>query len=478
MTNAVDPIDPPSAASVFCAYAREDEQFLNKLHVHLAMLRRQRKIDVWHDRRIEPGEDWEKEIDKQIETVDVILLLMSPDFLDSDYCFGKELQIALCRHQAGDARIIPIIVRPCEWKETELTGIQALPKDGAPISRWSDKDEAWLDVTAGIRRAVDSLSQERASKVEPTNVPPSAALTTQRSDQDPEQLQQRPDHVESMTRTSNTEAVIERLSGGSPLTKHVMREDMSRKACLVIARLGNVRSVNNIIGIEVDLRNDGEYPAYDVKVVRDIGNGFDPEPEEAAIDVILPRETRSAGFHVPPPKQDESNTWYPQQRTVRLKVTFRDGLPRRDEAIFTIKMHNRQSIWSPKEDKQAAQFSTYCAHLKPLPAPDRRPPGLTEDEHRILEALVRRAATKSSVFSPGILSRRVGDDKVEYQSDTVRGMESEIKDKDDRKPFYPTRDFLPSLVPTYLWTESRRTNDLYHMKRPLFEAYGFESPVS
>jgi hypothetical protein len=84
MTNAVDPIEPPRTASVFCAYAREDESFLNQLHVHLAMLRRQRKIDVWHDRRIEPGEDWEKEIDKQIETVDVILLLMSPDFLDSD----------------------------------------------------------------------------------------------------------------------------------------------------------------------------------------------------------------------------------------------------------------------------------------------------------------------------------------------------------------------------------------------------------
>jgi hypothetical protein len=150
--------------SVFVAYAREDEFHLEALHTHLAMLRRQGQVDVWYDRRIEPGKDWEREIDREIETAALILLLVSPNFLDSDYCFGTEMQIALRRHNAGGARVIPIVVRPCEWQKTELAKIQALPKDGLPISRWSDNDVAWLDVTAGIRRAVDSLLQEPANQ--------------------------------------------------------------------------------------------------------------------------------------------------------------------------------------------------------------------------------------------------------------------------------------------------------------------------
>lgn len=126
------------------------------------MLRRQKKVAIWHDRAIEPGAEWESEIDHRIDAADLILLLMSPSFIHSDYCFGKELRVALHRHQAGEARIIPIILRPCEWQETDLARIQALPRDGTPISRWPDPDDAWFDVTRGVRRVVEALLEGHA----------------------------------------------------------------------------------------------------------------------------------------------------------------------------------------------------------------------------------------------------------------------------------------------------------------------------
>jgi hypothetical protein len=471
MTDSADQVNSTGSMSAFCAYAREDEQFLHELEVSLGTLKRQKKIDIWYDRMIEPGKVWDSEIDQHIQTADVILLLVSRHFLNSDYCVGKELRVALRRHNAGEARVIPIIVRPCEWKETDLAGIQALPKDGRPISRWQDEDEAWLDVTAGIRRAVESLWRERTSKAAAKNVSSSIQAYEEDPSQSSERLNERLDQLERVTRTAHSEAEIDRLSGGSLLTKHVMREDISRKACLIIAHLGPVRGVHNFIGIGLDLRNEGAFLAYDVKVMRDFGKGFESEWEEAAIAEIPPGETRSTDFRVPSPKRDESNTWYPQEQIVRLKVTFRDGLARRDEAIFTIKMHNQQSIWSPKEDKQAAQFSTYCAHLKPLPASDRRPRGLTEDEHQTLETLVRGAANTPKRFYPTILTRPCGNDMYSYQSEPIDAASLEPDEKEELKH---DRDFLRDLVRGgYLRQNSA---DQFTMLEPLFRAYGFEPP--
>jgi hypothetical protein len=243
--------------------------------------------------------------------------------------------------------------------------------------------------------------------------------------------------------------------------------DMARKACLTIAGLGPVMGIHSFIGIGLDLRNEGDYPAYDVKVMRDLGEGFEPEWGEAAIAEIPPRETRSTDFRVPPPQRDETNTWYSQERTVRLRITFRDGLAQRDEAIFTIKMVNQQSMWNPKEDKQAAQFSTYCAHLRPQPPPDRRPRGLSEEANRLIETLVRRAAVKSEAFYPTILSRPCGDDMYCYQSEPINVGKVLPDEKQEMKL---DRNVLPALIRDgYIAQESK---DQYRMLDPLLRAYG------
>jgi hypothetical protein len=122
---------------------------------------RQGFIAPWHDRRIEPGANWVGAIDRNLEKADIILLLVSADFIASWYCYKKEMQRALERHHASQARVIPIILRPTDFKGAPFEELQALPKDAKPVTDWKNKDKAWTDVARGIRLVVESL---RASK--------------------------------------------------------------------------------------------------------------------------------------------------------------------------------------------------------------------------------------------------------------------------------------------------------------------------
>ncbi len=128
--------------SVFCSYCHEDEKLKNKLLNHLASLKRQNIIEDWNDREIIPGQDWQQEIDGKIRTADLVLLLVSSDFIASKYCFEEELTIALERHESKNCVVLPIILRPCHWHETPFAKIQSLPKDGHPITKWNDEDES------------------------------------------------------------------------------------------------------------------------------------------------------------------------------------------------------------------------------------------------------------------------------------------------------------------------------------------------
>src|SRR5712691_2451632 len=123
---------------IFFCYAHEDEAFLNQLKKHLRPLQRQGLIDVWYDRDISAGRGWEQEINKHLDEAQIILLLISPDFMDSDCCYGVEMKRALERQNKEDARVIPIILRPCLWKRSPLRELQVLPEDGKPImsSNW------------------------------------------------------------------------------------------------------------------------------------------------------------------------------------------------------------------------------------------------------------------------------------------------------------------------------------------------------
>jgi hypothetical protein len=151
---------------VFFSYSHKDERMREKLEKHLSALRRENVIAGWHDRKIMPGTEWKDQIDKHIETAHVVLLLVSADFLNSDYCYDVELKRAIARHDAGEARVIPIILRPCDWLNTPFGKLQALPRDGKPVSDGVTQDHAFSEVARGIRRVVEEMSKSPSQGVE------------------------------------------------------------------------------------------------------------------------------------------------------------------------------------------------------------------------------------------------------------------------------------------------------------------------
>jgi hypothetical protein len=145
------------SARVFISYSHKDENLRDQLEVQLSMLKRQGLIEVWHDRRLLAGDHLDWTICKELDDADVILLLVSPDFLASDYCYNIEKGRALERHREGTARLISVILRPCEWQRTDLAQYLVTPTDGVPITRWPDLDEAFLNVTQSIRCTIEEL---------------------------------------------------------------------------------------------------------------------------------------------------------------------------------------------------------------------------------------------------------------------------------------------------------------------------------
>jgi tetratricopeptide (TPR) repeat protein len=142
---------------VFYSYAHEDASLRDTLEKHLSLLHRQGVISQWHDRQITAGTNWAQAVDEHLERASVILLLISADFLASDYCYGIEMKRALERHQANEAHVIPILLRWVDWKDAPFAHIQALPTDAKPITAWHNRDEAFTDVAAGIRRVIEDL---------------------------------------------------------------------------------------------------------------------------------------------------------------------------------------------------------------------------------------------------------------------------------------------------------------------------------
>jgi TIR domain len=144
---------------VFFCYAREDEVLLGKLKTHLRPLERAGLIEMWYDREIRAGSEWEKEIDKHLTEAQIVLLLVSPDFLDSDYCYQNEMTKAIERHEQGEARVIPVILRSSNWKLAPIGKLQTLPKDGKPIvsSEWHNQDDALNNVSIGVESVVEEI---------------------------------------------------------------------------------------------------------------------------------------------------------------------------------------------------------------------------------------------------------------------------------------------------------------------------------
>ncbi len=147
------------AVEIFFCYAHKDEEFLNKLKAHLIPLYREGLVDLlWHDRNISAGTEWEREIDTYLNKSQIILLLVSPDFIASENCYSIEMKRALERHEQKEARVIPIILRRVHWHQLPFGRHQAVPTDGKPVKSWQDEDEAFFNVVEGIRNAIEELA--------------------------------------------------------------------------------------------------------------------------------------------------------------------------------------------------------------------------------------------------------------------------------------------------------------------------------
>jgi tetratricopeptide (TPR) repeat protein len=149
--------EPTKAISVFYSYAQEDAGLRDELDKHLGTMKRLQQIVGWHNRDIQAGTEWDKEIDEHLNAAQIILLLISPDFVASDYCYSIEMKRALERHNNGEARVIPVILRPFEMKDAPFSGLKMLPTDNRPVTMWPNRDEAFLDVARGIREVVEGF---------------------------------------------------------------------------------------------------------------------------------------------------------------------------------------------------------------------------------------------------------------------------------------------------------------------------------
>ncbi|MGI9179538.1 MAG: COR domain-containing protein [Longimicrobiaceae bacterium] len=142
---------------LFYSYSHKDEPLRDQLETHLKLMQRQGLIDAWHDRKIPAGGEWGQQIDVNLERADIILLLVSADFIASDYCYDREMTRALERHENGEAVVIPVIVRDVNWKNAPFAKLQALPKDGLAVELWPNRDTAWRNVSEGIEKVAEEL---------------------------------------------------------------------------------------------------------------------------------------------------------------------------------------------------------------------------------------------------------------------------------------------------------------------------------
>ena len=139
--------------NLFFSYSHRDESLRDELEIHLSGLKRQGVIATWHDRRIGAGKEFDSQISEHLESAHIILLLISPYFIASDYCYDIEMSRALERHKENVARVIPVILHPCDWKSLPFGKLNAVPKDGKPVSKYPNQHDAFLEVTLAIRDA-------------------------------------------------------------------------------------------------------------------------------------------------------------------------------------------------------------------------------------------------------------------------------------------------------------------------------------
>ncbi len=149
----------PKKPKIFISYSKADKQHLEAFKKHLNVLKRREELLTWDDNDLVPGEEWDNRIKQHLATADIIILLVSSDFMATDYIW-EEINIAIERHRRAEAFVIPVIVRPCDWESAPFSIFTALPEKGKPVVNWNQADEAWLSVTQKIREVVQQINNK------------------------------------------------------------------------------------------------------------------------------------------------------------------------------------------------------------------------------------------------------------------------------------------------------------------------------
>jgi hypothetical protein len=167
----------PATVDLFYSYAHADEPLCEELRKHLTALQRSGLIRDWHDRKIDEGSEWALKIHEALERAGIILLLVSADFLASTYINENELPFALKRHTDGGAVVIPVLLRPVEWRDTPFAKLQVLPTGARPVTAWPDRDAAFSDVAGRLRELLYRRLLDDAKEL---NSPPTPSSSAER----------------------------------------------------------------------------------------------------------------------------------------------------------------------------------------------------------------------------------------------------------------------------------------------------------
>ena len=160
---AITEQEPARVIDIFISYVERDEDLLAELQEHLLVMKRQYaerehyQIKIWHSGETLPGQDWKRSVEYHLVQAHIILLLVSIKFLSSELCYSIHIQPALDRHNANEACVIPVILRPCDWKHEAFGYLQPLPAHGKPVAKWKPRDDAYVNIIMGIRKAIDHL---------------------------------------------------------------------------------------------------------------------------------------------------------------------------------------------------------------------------------------------------------------------------------------------------------------------------------
>jgi len=220
---------PAPPVSLFYSYAHEDEALRDELRGHLKILERRGLLSSWHDREITPGEDWHSRIDAQLQMADLVLLLVSKDFIESDYIFGRELTVAMQRHEAGLSTVVPIVVRAIDIEPEDRDAfpflrLQGLPTDLRPVTSWPNRDEAWTNVAKGLRATVKAIHEKKAAAA-----PRSARRGMPQSSPPVEESAPRPDAAQDPVLSEVVDGFMARVHdanaqrGGAPMDEATLR---------------------------------------------------------------------------------------------------------------------------------------------------------------------------------------------------------------------------------------------------------------